>query len=115
MRELSEIQDKLHQFCVDRDWKQFHTPKDSAISLVLEATEFLEHFQWKNTDEIKEYLGKNKEDVADELADVFYWVLLLSHDLEIDLVKALEDKMAKNAKKYPVEKSKGNHKKYTEL
>ena len=115
MTDLSELQNELHQFSLDRDWKQFHNPKDLAISLVLEATEVLEHFQWKNSDEIVQYLKSSKNEVSAELADTFYWLLVLSHDLEIDLIGALEAKMKHNAEKYPIEKSKGNHKKYTEL
>ncbi len=75
----------------------------------------MEHFQWKNETEIKAHLRANKSAVADELSDVFYWVLLMAQDLDIDLDKALQAKMKQNAKKYPVEKSHGNHKKYTEL
>jgi NTP pyrophosphatase (non-canonical NTP hydrolase) len=75
----------------------------------------LELFQWKNEPEIAQYLKTNKNDVEDELADVLYWVLLMADNLNIDIVAASERKLAKNAKKYPVEKSKGNHKKYTEL
>ncbi len=99
----------------DRDWKQFHDPKDMALSLVLEATEVLEHFQWKNGATLEEYLATHKEDLADELADVLYWVLLMSHDLGIDIAVAQEKKLQKSALKYPIEKSKGRSAKYTEL
>lgn len=98
-----------------RDWKQFHNPKDLAISLVLEAGEVMEHFQWKNREEMENHIKTHKSDIADELADVLYWVLLMSSDLNINIVKAVEDKMKKNEKKYPVKKSKGNHTKYTKL
>jgi len=63
-----------------RDWKQFHNPKDMAISLSLEASEVLEHFQWKSNDQMEEHLIVKKDEVADELADVLYWVLLMGHD-----------------------------------
>jgi len=99
----------------DRDWDQFHNPKDLSISLALEAAEVMEHFQWKNTEEMEEHAKNKKNEVGEELADVFYWVLLLANKMDIDLVDAFEKKMVKNAAKYPVEKSKGNHKKYTEL
>jgi NTP pyrophosphatase (non-canonical NTP hydrolase) len=75
----------------------------------------LEHFQWKSTDEIKQHIKNNKKDVSDELIDVFYWILLIAHDLNIDLDKAFADKMIQNEAKYPIEKAKGSHKKYTEL
>ncbi len=98
-----------------RDWKQFHNPKDLALSLVLEATEVLEHFQWKNPKEIESYIKSNKADIGDELADTLYWVLLMSHDLNIDVVKAIEAKLEKNEQKYPVSKAKGKHTKYNKL
>ncbi len=112
---IHELTQRLIDFREARNWKQFHNPKDCAISLNLEASEFLEHFQWKNGDELAQYLATHKEDVADELADVLYWVLLLAHDLDIDLATALPAKLEKAALKYPVDKSYGNHKKYTEL
>lgn len=111
--------DKLTKRIVDfrnaRDWKQFHNPKDLSLSLVLEAAEVMEHFQWKNAEEMKEHLKKNKDEVGEELADVLYWVLLMSHDLKIDVLDALDKKMKKNEAKYPVKKAKGKHTKYTKL
>ncbi len=107
--------EKVVAFRDDRDWKQFHNPKDCAISLSLEASEFLEHFQWKNAEEVQKHLEGNLEDVSDELADVLYWVLLISHDLDIDLEESLNRKLKKSGAKYPIEKSKGRHTKYTDL
>lgn len=115
MSDLSDLQKKIVAFRDERDWKQFHNPKDMAISLALEASEFLEHYQWKNESEITAHLNEHKSDVADELADVLYWVLLIANDLEIDLTAAAESKLKQNAAKYPVSKAKGSHKKYTEL
>ena len=115
MSDIKKLQDKVIKFRDDRDWKQFHNPKDMVISLVLEATELLEHFQWKTKKEVELHLKEKKADVSDELADVLYWVLLISHDLDVDVVKEFERKMAINEAKYTVEKSKGSHKKYTEL
>lgn len=115
MSDLSDLQKRVVEFRNMRDWKQFHNPKDMALSLVLEATEVMEHFQWKSQKEIETYLVSNKQDVSDELADVLYWVLLMSHDLDVDIIDAFEKKMQKNEAKYSVEKAKGNHKKYTEL
>lgn len=112
---MKDLTDKIVQFVEERDWKQFHNPKDTAISLVLEATEYLEHFQWKNEEEIKKHIENKKEDIGEELADVLYWVLLNAHYFDIDLEKALEKKLEKNAEKYPVEKAKGQHTKYTDL
>lgn len=109
------IQQKIVAFRDARDWKQFHNPKDLALSLVLESAELMEHFQWKNQGEVLDHIKKNKEDIEDELADVLYWVLLIAHDLDINLEEASNRKLQKNDEKYDVKKSKGNHKKYTEL
>ncbi|RJQ34144.1 nucleotide pyrophosphohydrolase [Candidatus Parcubacteria bacterium] len=99
-----------------RDWKQFNNPKDLALSLSLEAAEVLEHFQWKATPEdIEKHIKMHKKEIGEELSDVLYWVLTMSHDLEIDLADAFEKKMRKNAKKYPLKKSKGKSAKYNQL
>jgi NTP pyrophosphatase (non-canonical NTP hydrolase) len=110
-----KILKRMLDFREARDWKQFHNPKDLALSLVLESTEVLEHFQWKNGKEMEEYVVSHKAEIGEELADTLYWVLLLSHDLGIDVFDALDKKMEKNEKKYPVEKAKGSHAKYNEL
>lgn len=112
---LKELQLEVSKFCADRNWSQFHNPKDLAISLNLEAAEVLEHFQWKNDSEMEDYVNGHKDDIGEEIADVLYWVLLLSNKLNIDLVNAFNEKMKQNELKYPIEKAKGNHKKYTEL
>lgn len=83
--------------------------------MALEAAEFLEHFQWKTPEEIEQYLQQKHQDVSDELVDVLYWVLLIANDLNVDIVKEFERKMTHNENKYPVEKAKGRHSKYTEL
>lgn len=115
MPSLEEIQKKIIAFRDARDWKQFHKPKDMAISLALEAAEVLEHFQWKNEVEMTEYIEKRKEEIGDELADVLWWVLLMANDLGINILEAADKKIDKTALKYPVEKAKGRHSKYTEL
>jgi len=112
---LHDLQKIIRTFCDDRDWDQFHNPKDLAISLALEAAEVMEHFQWKSPAEMAEHSIRHKEDIADEIADVFYWVLLLSNKLDVDLVAAFQRKMKKNEAKYPIAKARGSHKKYTEL
>lgn len=113
--DLTGVAKDIVAFRDERDWKQFHNPKDLAISLMLEAGEVLEHFQWKNAEEMAAHVEAHKEDVADELSDTLYWILLMANDLNIDLVAALEKKMEKNRAKYPTDKAKGSHKKYTEL
>ena len=115
MSDLANLQQKIVEFRDQRNWKQFHNPKDLAISLSLEAAEVLEHFQWKSPEEIAKHLTDNKDEVAEELADVLYWILLMAHDLDVDIIAASEQKMIKNDQKYPVHKASGNHKKYTEL
>lgn len=113
--DIAELQRRIIAFRDERYWKQFHNPKDLAISLLLEASELLEHFQWKDSDEMTRHIKKQKEAVSDELADVLYWVLLMAHDLDIDLKEAVNRKMDKNERKYPKDKATGNHKKYNEL
>ncbi len=115
MTHIHEITKKIIDFRDDRDWKQFHNPKDVALSMVLEAGEVMEHFQWKSKEEIEQYVIDNKDEIGDELADVFYWVLLMAHDLDIDILSSVERKMQKNNAKYPVEKAKGKHTKYNKL
>lgn len=113
--DIADLQKRIRKFVDDRDWDQFHNPKDLAISLSLEAAEVLEHFQWKNEDEMADHIKNRKDDVGEEIADVLYWVLLLSNKIDLDLTDAFEKKMQKNEAKYPIEKAKGSHKKYTEL
>lgn len=115
MSDIKKLTKRIIDFRDRLDWKQFHNSKDLAISLSLEAAEVLEHFQWKNDKELEEYVKNHKEHIGEELADVFYWILLMSYDLDIDIVSAFDRKMDKNEKKYPIEKFKGNHKKYNEL
>lgn len=115
MSDIEKLTNATVSFRDERDWKQFHNPKDCALSLALEAAEVMEHFQWKNLEEVKSYLKTNKEDVAEELSDVLFWVLLMSHDLKIDIVDSYMKKLKKNIEKYPVEKARGRNKKYTQL
>jgi dCTP diphosphatase len=115
MSDLKDLTAKIRKFRDERDWLQFHNHKDVALSLVLEAAEVLEHFQWKSPDEVKAHAQANKEEIADELADVAIYLLELADNVGIDLSKAIDAKMKKNALKYPVEKAKGKHTKYNKL
>lgn len=108
----SSITERIKKFCDDRDWSQFHDPKNLAISLQLESSEVLELFQWTKDNKIKS--GKENE-ISDELADVMYWLIMLSNHYNIDLLDALDNKMDKNELKYPIEKAKGISTKYNEL
>jgi len=111
-----EILNQLLKFRSERDWEQFHKPKDLAISLSLEAAELLECFQWKNDDEVELMLkSQSKKNVEDEIADIAIYLNLLCHDLNIDLNQAILQKLRQNEEKYPIEKSKGSAKKYSEL
>src|SRR5947199_8854092 len=99
----------------DRDWAQFHTPKELAMSLCVETAELLSLMQWKTGGQLDQALAAGREKVTDELADVLHSLLLLSSDLKVDLAAALEQKLAKDAAKYPVDKARGKNLKYTEL
>ena len=115
MSEIKELTDKIIAFRDVRDWKQFHTPKDLATGLLLEAGEVAEHFHWKNESELQEYIKNHREEIGEELGDVMNYLLLMAHDFGIDLFQATVKKVEKNGRNYPVEKSKGNSKKYTEF
>lgn len=103
---------RILKFREVRDWKQFHLPKNLAISLSLEAAEVLELFQWTKDNSLPPDCRK---DLESELADVYYWLLLLAHEFNVDLDKALAKKMKENEKKYPVSKAKGKSTKYSQL
>lgn len=104
---MEDLIQKILQFRDERDWKQFHTPENLAKSIVLEAAELLENFQWDN-----QY---DKQKVKEELADVMLYCVLMADCIDVDVLKAMEEKLIKNSEKYPVEKAKGNSKKYTEF
>ncbi len=108
MSDIKELTEKVICFRDERDWKQFHKPKDLAISMALEAAEVLEHFQWKSDEETRKYIKKHKEEIGDELSDVLYWVLTIGHELHIDLVKAFNRKMVKTQKNIPFKNQKAN-------
>jgi NTP pyrophosphatase (non-canonical NTP hydrolase) len=112
MEKFEVLNARIKKFCVDREWSQFHDPKNLAISLQLEAAELLELFQWTKDNQIKN--GKESE-ISDELADVLYWVIMLANHYDINLISALDKKMDKNELKYPIEKAKGVSSKYNEL
>lgn len=112
---LGELTRHLLAFRDARDWKQFHNPKDQALSLCLEAAELLEHMQWRSDEALSAHLAANKEAVGHELADVMGWVLLIANDLDIDLGEAFAAKQKVNEAKYPVEKAFGKATKYDRL
>lgn len=115
MTDIKDLTARIIAFRDARDWKQFHNPKDVSISLMLEAGEVMEHFQWKNKKEIVTHILGHKEDIADELADVLNLLMILAHDLNIDLSIAVKNKLKKAEIRYPIDQAKGKHTKYTQL
>lgn len=112
MTEISELITIVNKFRDDRDWRQYHNPKDLALSLSLEASELLENFQWKTSEEAVE---ANQENLKEEFADVLIYALMLGDDLGFDVEGIIKEKLEKNGEKYPVEKSRGNKEKYKEI
>lgn len=106
---MLEIIQELIKFRDERDWEQFHNPKDLAVAINVEAGELLELFLWKNSNDA------NHEKVKEELADVFAYAFLLAHKYNFDVKAIVLDKIKKNAEKYPIHKAKGTAKKYNEL
>ena len=114
--DLEKIQEFQREFAKERDWEQFHTPKNLSMALSAEVGELLEIFQWLTPDQSDNLKDSGKKnEVGEELADITYYVLRIADMMNIDLEKAVWAKMRKNAEKYPVSKAKGNAKKYTEL
>lgn len=112
---LAELTASAVRFRDARQWKQFHNAKDLALTLSLEAAEVLEHMQWKIGTELEQYVREHKNELANELSDVLHVTLLLAEHLDIDLGVAFAKKMRANAKKYPVTKARGTHRKYDKL
>lgn len=102
--DLKKINQKIKNFVKARDWDQFHSPKNLAMALSVEASELVEIFQWLKESDIKKV---DKEKVADEIADIFFYLLRISQKMNIDIEKSFHNKMIKNIKKYPVQLSKG--------
>jgi NTP pyrophosphatase (non-canonical NTP hydrolase) len=109
MNDLEEITKALIQFRNERDWEQFHNPKDLSLAISIEAGELLEQFLWKDPTEA------NTEKIKEELADVFAYAFLLADKYDINIKEIILDKIRKNAEKYPIDKAKGTAKKYNEL
>ena len=112
---LETLREDVRQFARERDWEQFHSPKNLAVGLSVEASEIREHFQWLSEDESADLSKDKKEAVRLELADVFIYLIRLADTLGLDLIAAARDKLAVNAEKYPVEKAKGSAIKYDKL
>ena len=109
MNEINKITEELRKFRDERDWAQFHNPKDLALALSIEASELLELFLWKSAEEA------DTDKIKEELADVLAYAFMLADKYKLDVTQIMQDKLAKNNLKYPVTKAKGSAKKYNEL
>ncbi len=114
MSDSESLIQTLRDFAKERDWEQFHSPKNLAMALTVEAAELLEQFQWLTEEQSSALDSKQLARVEEEIADIFLYLLRLSDVLDLDLIDAAKKKMTTNAKKYPVEKVKGSSKKYDE-
>lgn len=114
-RDLATLRDALRQFASMRDWDQFHSPKNLAAALSVEAAELLEQFQWLTEEQSRALDPARLEAVRQELADVLLYLVRLADKLDVDLVAAAQAKLALNALKYPVDKARGSSRKYTDL
>ena len=116
MNGIKDLQNEIDRFSKERDWDQFHSPENLAKSISIEAGELLECFQWKNLEQVDEMINSKKSvEIEEEMADILILLLNMADVTGINLIHAANAKLEKNDKKYPVEKSKGNAKKYTEF
>ena len=112
---LLKLRDALRAFAAERDWDQFHSPRNLAAALSVEAAELLEPFQWLTDEQSRNLSPEARAEVEQELADVLLYLIRLADKLDVDLAQAAVDKIARNTVKYPVSKSKGSNRKYTDL
>jgi dCTP diphosphatase len=115
MKDLQSLKLALRRFAADRDWAQFHSPKNLAAALTVEAAELLEHFQWITEDQSRNLPPGKLDEVAAELADVMLYLVQIADKLDVDLLQAAADKLARNEKRYPIDRARGSSKKYNEL
>jgi dCTP diphosphatase len=115
MRDINKILRRIKKFRDERDWMQFHNPKDLAAAISIEAAELLQLFLWKKPAEIADCTREKRQQIGEEIADIAIYLLELADNLQIDLVRAIEGKLRVNAKRYPAVKAKGKALKYTEL
>lgn len=111
---LYRLQDRLKAFAVERDWEQFHSPKNLTTALMVEAAELAEHFQWLTEQQSHQLEGEKHREVAYEMADIFIYLLRLCERLNVDIYEVVEEKILINEKKYPADKVRGSSKKYNE-
>ena len=115
MSELETLRDRLREFTAERDWAQFHSPKNLAMALSAEAGELLEIFQWLTEEQSRNPEARTQAKAAEEIADILLYLVRLGDELGIDPIAAAERKLLENARKYPADKARGNARKYTEL
>jgi NTP pyrophosphatase (non-canonical NTP hydrolase) len=111
---IEALRDRLREFARERDWDQFHTPKNLSMALIAEAAELIEHFQWVDGEKSHQLADKVRPAVEEEIADIMIYLVRIADKLDIDLYSAVERKIAINALKYPADKVRGSARKYTE-
>ncbi len=110
---LDDLRTRINTFVQERDWEQFHSPKNLAMAMIVEAAELVEHFQWNTIEQSYQLSAEKREQVSHELADTFVYLLRIAEVTGVDLIAATNAKIDLNAKKYPVEKVRGSNAKYT--
>ncbi len=111
---LDQIKEKLRRFATDRDWDQFHSPKNLSMALIAEVAELVEHFQWMTEEQSKNLPPEKLAEIELELADIQIYLVRLADKMQLDLMAAVDKKLVLNEKKYPADKVRGSAKKYTE-
>jgi len=115
METLDQLKNRLREFAVARDWEQFHSPKNLAMALIVEAAELVEHFQWLTEEQSASLPPDKHAEVEQELADIQIYLIRLADRLNVDLERAVDAKIALNEQRYPADKVRGSAKKYTEF
>ncbi len=113
--ELEDLKIRLRKFAEERDWDQFHSPKNFSMALIVECAELVEHFQWLTDEQSKNLAKETREEVSLEMADVMIYLIRMADKLDIDLLQVVDRKIEMNALKYPIDKSKGVATKYNKL
>lgn len=113
-KDFITLRERLKLFARERDWEQFHSPKNLAMALIVEAAELLEHFQWLTPEQSESLPEDKRREVELEMADIFIYLMRMCERLDVDLLEVVEEKIKLNAEKYPAEKVRGSAKKYSE-
>jgi len=111
---LRHLAEQLREFAAERDWEQFHSPKNLAMALSVEVAEIVEHFQWQTQQQSRELEAAKRQEVEQELADALIYLVRLADQLDVDLLEAAERKLALNEAKYPADRVRGSSRKYSE-